>query len=299
MNNPVNKFGYGNGYGVLIESEGQPLEVLDKGVVLSILKESGFLVVRGFRADLETFSGLVRRFSSRVSLDPARTFHGSGAVAQKVDAGFDAVGLHCENGNSPFLPDLCWFYCEKAAREGSQTTVCDGYRVWDALSPATRERFLAQPIQYSRNVEEAKWKSFIFHSLQGRKPLEDITFADAAGLMGRNTSATAELNPDGSIHYTFQVMAVHRTLFGERLSFANSILGPSYNYERPRITFADGTPIDGPLLAELAEVTESVTENIEWQDGEVVLIDNTRVMHGRRAIKDPVRTIFNALSYIG
>jgi alpha-ketoglutarate-dependent taurine dioxygenase len=299
MNNPVNKFGYGNGYGVLVEAEGLSLDVLNKDVVLSILKESGFLVMRGFRADLEGFSRLVRRFSTRVSLDPARAFHGSGSVAQKVDAGFDAVGLHCENGNSPFLPDLCWFYCEKAAREGSQTTVCDGYRVWGALSPTTRDRFLEQPIQYSRNVEAAKWKSFIFHSLQGRKPLEEISFEDVASLMGRNTTATAELNPDGSIHYTFQVSAVHRTLFGERLSFANSILGPSYNYERPRITFADGSPIDGRLLAELAEVTESVTENIEWQDGEVVLIDNTRVMHGRRAIKDPVRTIYNALSYIG
>ena len=30
-------------------------------------------------------------------------------------------------------------------------------------------------------------------------------------------------------------------------------------------------------------------------DGEL-LIDNTRVMHGRRAIVDPARTIYNALS---
>lgn len=299
MNNTLKMSDYGNGYGVLLEADGRPVDALDKAEVLEVLKASGFLVMRGFHADLESFSRLVQRFSTRVSLDPARSFHGSGLVAQKVDAGFDAVGLHCENGNSPFLPDLCWFYCEKAASAGSQTTVCDGYRVWDALSPATRERFLAQPIQYSRNVESSKWKSFVFHSIQGRKPLEEIGFNDLVGLLGRSTTASAALNSDGSIHYVFQVPAVHRTLFSDRPSFANSILGPSYNYERPRITFADGTPFSDGLLAELSDVTESVTENIEWRNGEVVLIDNTRVMHGRRAIKDPVRTIYNALSYIG
>ena len=31
--------------------------------------------------------------------------------------------------------------------------------------------------------------------------------------------------------------------------------------------------------------------------GDIVLIDNTRVMHGRRAITDPERTILNAQSY--
>jgi hypothetical protein len=33
------------------------------------------------------------------------------------------------------------------------------------------------------------------------------------------------------------------------------------------------------------------------QCDDVVLIDNTRVMHGRRRIEDPVREIYNALSY--
>ncbi len=297
MITPLIKSRYGNGNGVLVETEGLPLETLEREFVLSLLRESGFIVFRGFRTDLDAFSGLVQRLSTRVTLDPARRFHGS--VAQKVDAGFDAIGLHCENGNSPFLPDLCWFFCEKAAREGSQTTVCDGYRVWDALSQSTRERFLAQPIQYSRHVEAAKWKGFVFHSLKGRKPLEEIGMADLLGLLENQENASAALKPDGSIHYTFQVPAAHQTLFSQRRAFANSILGPSFNYERPRITFADGSPFSKAIMAELSQVTEALTENIEWQDGGVVLIDNTRVMHGRRAIKDPHRTIYNALSYIG
>jgi alpha-ketoglutarate-dependent taurine dioxygenase len=298
MSHQIPQSRYGNGNGVLLSGAGLSLDVLEKEELLATLAEAGFIVLRGFSADIGSFSRLVQRLSLRVTLDPARQFHG-GKVAQKVDAGYEAIGLHCENGNNPFLPHLCWFFCEKAAKEGSQTTVCDGYPVWDALSPATRERFLAQPIQYSRNVESAKWKTFVFHSLQGRKPLEQIEFNDLAAIYEGHEGASAELKPDGSIHYVFQVAAAHRTRFSERLAFANSILGPSYNYEKPKITFADGTPISEQILAEISEVTGKFTENIEWQDGEVVLIDNTRVMHGRRAIKDPQRTIYNALSFLG
>jgi len=282
---------------VLLQGDGRSLDSVEKAELLAVLAQAGFLILRGFSADLGSFSTLVQRVSLRVSLDPARQFHG-GKVAQKVDAGYDAIGLHCENGNNPFLPHLCWFFCEKAAKEGSQTTVCDGFPVWDALAPATRERFLAQPIQYSRNVEAVKWKTFVFHSLQGRKPLEQIEYNDLAAIYEGRQGASAELKPDGSIHYVYQVPAAHPTQFSERLAFANSILGPSYNYEKPKITFADGTPFSEQLVAEISEVTERFTEDIEWQAGDVVLIDNTRVMHGRRAIKDPQRTIYNALSFL-
>ena len=41
---------------------------------------------------------------------------------------------------------------------------------------------------------------------------------------------------------------------------------------------------------------ESVTEEVPWQDGDILLVDNCRTMHGRRRIEDTRRTIYNALS---
>ncbi|MEN9865129.1 MAG: Taurine catabolism dioxygenase TauD, partial [Pseudomonadota bacterium] len=272
------------------------LSSFDKQTVLDLLKKSGFVLFRGFDLNLDTFSSFVRANSSRVSLDPARTF--SGDVAQKVDAGYDPVGLHCENGNSPFLPDLCWFYCQKAASAGSQTTVCDGYRVWDSLSESTRKAFSEQKIMYTRYVEKEKWQKMAFHLMQGKKPQENITYDDLLALLNGSTHTTSKLLEEDAIEYAFTVGAAHSTLFDDRLSFANSLLGPSYNYQKPRITFADGSAIPDSIMAEVAEVSERMTENLEWQDGDMVLIDNTRLMHGRRAIIDPHRTIFNALSYV-
>ncbi|MER5640337.1 TauD/TfdA family dioxygenase [Kitasatospora sp. NPDC002227] len=290
---------YGNGAGRVIRpgAEQQRLADLDPAAVIDLLADSGFLLLRGFEPSLEEFSAFVKAHSGRVTLDPARSFHG-GDVAQKVDAGVNALGLHIENGNSPFVPDLTWFLCEKAASSGSQTTVCDGYRVWARASDEARAAFTAQEIVYSRRVEEDKWKAFVFHQLGGAKPREEITLADFTGLVNDQESTTITPAEDGSVTYSYRTGAARTTLFGDRLSWANSIFGPSYNYEPPTITFADGSEIPAELLAELEKLTEEETEELDWAHGDVALIDNTRVMHGRRAITDPDRTIYNAQSYL-
>ncbi|MFC8174155.1 TauD/TfdA family dioxygenase [Streptomyces sp. NPDC057242] len=296
----ITPLGTGTGKLVTPGADGASLGDLDPRAVVRLLAEAGHVVLRGFRPSVEEFSLFVKNHSDRVTLDPARSFHG-GDVAQKVDAGTDAVGLHLENGNSPFGPDLTWFLCEKAASHGSQTTVCDGYRVWDAAEEADRAAF-AQDITYARRVEEAKWKQFVLHQTGGAKPLEDITFEDFRALVesapdGRASTTLVQLE-DGSAHYTYRTGAAHATLFGERLSWANSVFGPSYNYEKPVISFADGSPLGEELTARMKRLTDRLTEDIEWQDGDVALIDNTRVMHGRRAITDTRRTIYNAQSYV-
>jgi alpha-ketoglutarate-dependent taurine dioxygenase len=285
-------------FGVVVNAvDNQRLQDLEPRWVVSRLAEAGLVLFRGFNPDLESFSSFVRAHSSKVTLDPARSFHGGG-VAQRVDAGTAAVGLHIENGNSPFSPDLTWFFCERAATVGSQTTVCDGYQVWDNASESARKQFSATDIVYSRRVDEGKWKGFVHYHLGGVKPLEEITIDDILALTNDRTSTAITANEDGSIIYSYRTAAAHPTLFGERLAWANSIFGPSYNYEKPRITFADGSEMPAELVSEMRVLTDALTENIDWFDGDVALIDNTRVMHGRRAIEDPHRTIYNAQSYL-
>ncbi|MEU9595127.1 TauD/TfdA family dioxygenase [Streptomyces sp. NPDC048193] len=297
MSTAVTTTPYGTGSGLLVQpAHGTAPADIDHKHLLGLLAEAGFLLLRGFETDMAAFTALVQNTSTSTTLDPARDFYSE--VAQKVDAGFDEVGLHTENGNSPFRSHLAWFFCEKAASSGSQTTVCDGYRVWEALSPATREAFAAQDIVYSRYVAEPQWRAMAHHLLGGTKPAQDIDVAELLALAGRLEGTDIVPEADGGVRYSFTTPAAGTTVFGERLSFANSILGPSFNYEKPTITFADGTGLSPQLLTEVEAVTAALTENLDWQDGDIAVIDNTRVMHGRRAITDPDRTIYNALSYI-
>jgi alpha-ketoglutarate-dependent taurine dioxygenase len=297
MTTAVKTTPYGTGSGLLVEpAEGGTLADIDPKILRDLLAEAGFLLLRGFESDMDSFTGLVQSTSTSTTLDPARDFYSE--VAQKVDAGFDEVGLHTENGNSPFRSHLAWFFCEKAASSGSQTTVCDGYRVWDAFTPAVREAFAAQDIVYSRYVSEPQWRAMAHHLMGRSKPADEIKIDELLALAGGLPGTEILPQDDGGIRYSFRTPAADATVFGSRLSFANSILGPSFNYEKPKITFADGTELPEDLLAEVAATTARLTENLDWRDGDAAVIDNTRVMHGRRAITDPDRTIYNALSYI-
>ncbi len=273
------------------------LDGVDPADLVDLLAAAGFLILRGFAIDIATFAVTVKRLSSMVVADPAREFFGE--VAQKVDAGLHEVGLHLENGNSPFRPDLNWFYCQRAARTGSQTTVCDGYRVYDGLSVAARRAFTDREICYARTVAEPAWRALAVHLLGGVKSSAEVTLDDLMRFAPEPERTTVRDNGDGSVFYAHREPAVRLpTLFDTRPAWANSIFGPSYNYEAPRITFADGSAIPESLLAEVRAVAAAVTEDVDWCDGDVVLIDNSRVMHGRREILDPARAIFNAQSYL-
>jgi alpha-ketoglutarate-dependent taurine dioxygenase len=261
-----------------------------------LLADTGHLLVRGFDPSVEEFNELVRRYSSRTTIDPARTFHGD--AAQKVDSGQDPIGLHLENGATPFAPDLLWFHCVKAARSGSETTVCDGFRVWDALSERAREVFAAHPVKYVRNnVPKAMWQRLAAHLTGPDADPDAMTVDHLYAVADRGADVVFTEAADGSLTYEYSVYAAHPTRVSARTAWANSILGPSFNYEAPEIRFADGSLIPDDVTAEYTAVTEQITEEIAWEDGDIVLIDNTRVMHGRRAITDPDRTILNAQSY--
>src|SRR3546814_9516395 len=85
-----------------------------------LLGHYGVVLFRNCIHSAEDFSAYVTQNSSRLSLDPARVM--VGGAAQLVDAGHQAVGLHCENGNSPFWPDMTWFYCQEAPRSEEHTS---------------------------------------------------------------------------------------------------------------------------------------------------------------------------------
>jgi alpha-ketoglutarate-dependent taurine dioxygenase len=294
--------------GLVVQGEaGEILASIDRAQLAGWLGRYGYVVLRGFPCDVQGFSDLVRAHSSRISLDPARQFHDRDGkvLAQKVDAGLDAIGLHCENGNSPFWPDLCWFFCSRAPAVGSQTTVCDGAAVYRELSPGMRAALRAQDIVYTRSVGEALWKNYVRHASGADQGASNdaadthACFERMLALVDGNVNTQVELNADHSVTYSFRTPSIlERSRFSPGLpAFANSIFGPSFNYERPRITFADGTPLPEAMRAALDEVCQRHTVDVGWRDNDIVVIDNARVMHGRRRIEDTRRTIYNALSY--
>ncbi|MEU6741645.1 TauD/TfdA family dioxygenase [Streptosporangium sandarakinum] len=272
------------------------LDTVDRVELMTALAEHGYVLLRGFDTDPATFSTLIQSVSSRITLDPARKFAG-GNVAQKIEAGLVPQGLHVENGATPWVPDLVWFYCETPAKVGSQTTICDGLHVWDRLPARTQELFLSTRITFARPMPEDKWKNLVVRLLDGAKTVDEVVFDDLLAVTDDDVDVKYRLRPDGSVHYKYFTYAAHTTLFGTDIAFTNSILTPSVNYEPPVIEFEDGRPLDAMLMRQIIEATELETEEIDWHAGDVALVDNSRLMHGRRKIRDPLRSLYNAQSY--
>lgn len=257
--------------------------------VRSHLERDGWALLRGFEVDMSVFSALTAQFCRTITFDPARAF--SEKNTQKVDAGTGPIGLHIENGNTPVCPDLVAIYSARAAFEGSQTTVCDGRKVLDAMNEAQRARW-SQPMTVSRRLPEELWKRYLANEHPAISGPEEVTEEHILQFKAAIPNQDFELHEDGSLTYHITLNPVRPSAFSGGAGFANAVLGPSHNYEAPVYRFADGSVVTAEEIEEMRALAETCTTEINWQDGDVAILDNTRVMHGRRAIKDQDRQLF-------
>ena len=129
------------------------------------------------------------------------------------------------------------------------------------------------------------------------KSTERVALNHLLQILPAAQNQTLRLLDDGSLYTEFIIPAAAKTRLSPQIAFANSLLGPSFNYESPRIVLDDYTEVPEEVLQDIRHATEKWTENIDWMDGDIAIIDNTRTMHGRRKIVDANRSLFNTLSF--
>ena len=253
------------------------------------LSTDGWALLRGFTMDMSIFSDLIASLCKTITFDPAR--QNSDKNTQKVDAGLGPIGLHIENGNTPICPDIVAFYSAMAAFEGSQTTVCDGQKIFESFTESQKSRY-TQSMTVTRTLPEALWKRYLANEHPAIDEPEQVTMEHVLQFKAAIPNQDFTLNEDGSLEYRMTLPPVRSSVLADGHGFANAILGPSHNYEKPVYQFEDGSFISDEEIAQLKIIAEQHTVEINWQDGDVAIIDNTRVMHGRRAIKDPQRQLY-------
>jgi hypothetical protein len=89
-------------------------------------------------------------------------------------------------------------------------------------------------------------------------------------------------------------------MFADELAFANFLLFARYASGLTLVpVFEDGTPIPA-ALAEIVRITGNrLSAPIPWQANDLLLLDNSRFMHGRNAIADEdERRIISYFGYL-
>ena len=102
--------------------------------------------------------------------------------------------------------------------------------------------------------------------------------------MKKVPNQVGQLNELGELRYQLTINPAIKENLSLKMAFANAILGPSFNYQMPTYTFSDGTNIPVHVIRKITLLAEQLTQEVQWQDNDIVVIDNKRVMHGRREI---------------
>jgi alpha-ketoglutarate-dependent taurine dioxygenase len=198
--------------------------------------------------------------------------------------------LHNENSYQHTFPLKVFFYCDTPAIHGGETPIADVRKVFQRIAPEIREKFITKGIMYVRNFEEGlglNWQT-VFQTTD-KAVVED--YCREAGIQvewkANNRLTTRQIRPAVAQHPKTgeKVWFNHGTFFHVSTlpeSIRNQLLADYPEDELPNNTYyGDGSQIESLVMEELRKCYQEETETFGWQKGDVLMLDNMLVAHGR------------------
>ena len=274
-----NKFGK-----IIINAYDIGLTQLNKELIIELFKQHGILLFRGFEENFETFV----EFSNSLSEDFIDYTGGvfkrkqinNNPTVLSVNDFKDRIKLHGEMYYQKEHPSMLWFFCAQPPIKNGQTIVCDGKEFYNELSNTLKTLFRHKCLKFSGTLDKDVW--------QARFKTDNI---DKLKNICSNNNIQVKINDDLSINQVYTCPAVYPSLCGTYQIFINSLL-PAKEINPNVVSFDDNSEISKDIMSELNEIADRITVEINWQKGDILMIDNNRIMHGRRAVSDNERDIY-------
>lgn len=266
-------------YAIVQASGGEALESVPTAAVGELFRTHGAVLLRGFPVDLEGFHAFTDIWcaSSVFNESPDRRLLDEAHNIQSVNGGSAAFPLHPELSREPWKPDVCFFFCLQPPVSGGETTVCDGAEIVRRLPPAIREAMAARRLLY---VQPALPETLTYW-LGEADPSDARLAAPPASCPYRFVRTPA------GVMRVFTRPMLHRTRFGSELAFGNFLLFARDYLGLPNFPVMDnGQRVPDEWMAAVRQAAADITAPILWLPGDLLMVDNSRVMHGRRAIID-------------
>jgi hypothetical protein len=293
--------------------KGRPDE-LDVGQVRNALDETGAVLMSTANWNVADFEAFTQRLCSRFHNSGARGSlrEGDGFTTSTFSMNFTllshsegtfrpAIDAADPRPIAPHAPDVGFLFCEVAPSvAGGETTLVDGIELLAALDPAVRARFERDGIGYHMIWERERWENEL--GATDREQLEP--------LLAQMPGTSFEFAGD-TLHLFYRTPAITTTRTGAQvfapallahLSHVPSTIDPArliYSKTTNRVRFGGGEELSDDVVAHLIEIHDALTYPHRWQPGDLLILDNTRTLHGRnRTATECERTLKSRFGWL-
>lgn len=266
-------------YAIVVAGEGEQLEAVPAETVGALFRRHGAVLLRGFPAGLEAFKAFTDAWcvSSVFNESPDRRLLDQAHNIQSVNGGSDPFPLHPELSREPWKPDVCFFLCLQPPVSGGETTVCDGAEIVRRLPAEIREAMSRRRLLY---VQPASPETLTYWL--GAPTPSDAQLADQP-----KSSPYRFVRSPAGILRVFSRPMLHATRFGGAPAFGNFLLFARDYLGLPNFPVMDnGQRVPDDWMEAVRQAAGPITAPIPWRQGDLIMLDNSRIMHGRRAILD-------------
>ena len=277
----------------------------NKDFIEAQLLKHGAILFRDFENDSETrFEQFVRAISPQL-LDyneraaPRREV-GSQVYTSTEYPADQRIPLHHEMSYSHNWPTKIWFYCQQPAQQRGATPIASDRAVFKLIAREIKEQFMQKKVMYVRNYGEGvdlSWQEAF--QTQDRAAVEEYCRKVHTEFewRGGNRLRTRQVRQAVATHPKTgeTVWFNHAHMFhisNVEPSVRDSLLAEFKEDELPRNAFyGDGAPIESSVLEEVREVYRQAAVTFAWQQGDIMMVDNFLVSHGRESFVGPRRIL--------
>ena len=199
------------------------------------------------------------------------------------------IFLHHEMAQTPTYPKNIFFFCKSASETGGETPLCRSDQLYEALLKADKalvESFEKFGVIYNSIMSSGDE----LISGQGR------SWQKTLGVSSKN-DAEEKLSKlgyswnwieDDNLSVTTKTLQATKELGNGQKSFFNQVIAASLGWKKNSenqiapVRFGNGEEIKESYIELISELAQSLTLLRSWQDHDILLIDNYRVMHGRK-----------------
>jgi alpha-ketoglutarate-dependent taurine dioxygenase len=263
----------------------------------ALLAKEKALVFRGFgvaEAELDTVMDLL--LPNRLAYvhgNSPRTKVGDNVYTSTEYPAEYVISMHNELSYAHAWPSRLLFTCAVAPATGGATPVVDGTLWLASLDAEVREAF-AGGVRYTQNLHGGRglgksWQQTFetedqdeVEAFLGETAAEWTWLRDGTLRVSQHRPSTIRHPLTGDEVWFNQADQWHPAGLGDETAAALAKVLPADELPQ-NVTFGDGSPIPAEYVTQIRDRGLDGAVDVDWHRGDLLLIDNVLVGHGRRA----------------